>query len=141
MSAEGISTFGTPALGTNCWPLLKFEAEFLGGSSESSRGNRRRFCKRAVFVVVLGGMSKIIAFFCQGGIAGKEFLEDISVQGKIFWWKPPFWTQPFANPRLLASIFQSKGHYKSSPLLRNKPQTRYRRRLKQSYCTSRGPCR
>ena len=53
------------------------------------------FCKRAV----LGPeISKIIAFRLPGSTAGKDPLEEISVQGNICQ-NHPFGNHPFANPR------------------------------------------
>ena len=43
------------------------------------------------------GVSKVIAFFCQGSTAGKEFLEEISVQGNICQ-THPFGKPPFCEP-------------------------------------------
>ena len=42
--------------------------------------------------------TKIIAFFCQGSTAGKNFLEDISVQGNICQ-NHPYGSHPSMNPR------------------------------------------
>ena len=40
------------------------------------------------------GMSKILALFCQCSIAGKDFLEEMSVHGEHLP-NPPFWKPPF----------------------------------------------
>ena len=63
-----------------------------------------RFCKRAIlanapsFPFFWGpGISKITVFFCQGSTAGKDFLEEISVQGNICQ-NYPLGNHPLANP-------------------------------------------
>ena len=72
--------------------------------SKLSRGNKGRFCKRAILATVpsfrfwVPGTSTITAFFCQGSTAGKDFLEEISVQGNICQ-NHPFGNHPFANPQ------------------------------------------
>ena len=70
-----------------------------------------RFCKKkggfgecALIPAFWGrGISKIIAFFCQGSIAGKDFLEEISAQGNICQ-NHSFGNHHFANPRFSCSL-------------------------------------
>ena len=60
-------------------------------------------CKRAGLANIpsfgfLGpGNLKIIAFYCQGSIAGKDILDEIQVQGNICQ-THPFWKPHFCEP-------------------------------------------
>ena len=52
------------------------------------------------------GISKVIAFFSHGSTAGKDFLEEMSVQGtsaKITFWKSPC----LAKPRSVQGMVQA----------------------------------
>ena len=58
------------------------------------------------------GISKIIAFFCQGSTAGKDFLEEIPVQGKICQ-NHPFGNHPSANPREFLALSRMESNHLS----------------------------
>ena len=68
-----------------------------------------RFCKRAVLASVppfrfLGSRNiKIIAFFCWASTAGKDFLEESSVQVNICQ-DHPCGSHPLANPQGMSEI-------------------------------------
>ena len=61
-------------------------------------GNGREETIGRLPFVGVPGMSKIIAFFCQGSTAGKDCLEEIAVQG-IICQSDPFGNHNFAHPR------------------------------------------
>ena len=69
-----------------------------------------RFCTKVVLANVpsfrfWGSRSiEIIAFFCQGSPAGKDFLEGSFGTGAHLA-KPPFWKPPFCKPTITCSSY------------------------------------
>ena len=90
------------------------ENAFFPGVFERKQ-TKGRCCKRAVLANVPSfrlwgpGKSKIAAFFCQGNIAGKDFLEEMSVPGNIC-----------QNPTLLETILlRTPGYLEDATTLEN----------------------